>query len=371
VERAFKVNRKIEFLPGYNCLEVAEVQEVMEEAARALEDGVAPFLVEDGMGGTYFMKDVSGHSIAVFKPRDEEPLAPNNPKDNAGAGGSLKEGLMAGYAAISEFAAFLVDQSSPAGLRAGVCPTGLVCVKSSVFHSMKESRNSPFRVVKDKVGSFQLFAKHDGTSEDYSPNRYSDDQVHRLAVLDIRMCNADRHSGNILVRSNENGRPTLIPIDHGYTLPSKVGEATFEWLDWPAAKRPFSKAMKQEILDLEPGLIEKWLKRKVPALRPEQLSTLRICTVLLQCGVREGLTASEIGHLMVRPEEDNFSGDEDDIQPSILEEMIKEAHRELETNRGKYEDGDEEPFETCLGVLFTAKCQERVEARKMADTDSD
>lgn len=34
----------------------------------------------EGLGGTYFFKDDLGNKVAIVKPCDEEPLAPNNPK---------------------------------------------------------------------------------------------------------------------------------------------------------------------------------------------------------------------------------------------------------------------------------------------------
>ena len=182
-------SRKVEFLLNSKCRETRDVDAVLAEAILALDRGVKPDLgepctsyprmhcmglfrgmtrlflapntVEDGLGGTYFIKDRTGHSIAVFKPRDEEALAPNNPKAHVGAGrgNGMKEGILVGEAAVNEYAAFLVDQSSSLGLRAGVCATALVRMAHSVFHSASEDRSSVFRSVKDKVGSFQLFAQ--------------------------------------------------------------------------------------------------------------------------------------------------------------------------------------------------------------------
>ena len=39
-----------------------------------------PERASEGLGGTYFFKDESGSKVAIVKPCDEEPLAPNNPK---------------------------------------------------------------------------------------------------------------------------------------------------------------------------------------------------------------------------------------------------------------------------------------------------
>lgn len=39
-----------------------------------------PEAATEGLGGTYFFLDETGKKIAIVKPCDEEPLAPNNPK---------------------------------------------------------------------------------------------------------------------------------------------------------------------------------------------------------------------------------------------------------------------------------------------------
>lgn len=331
VDRATKTNRKVEYLHSSHGREAHEVNEVVEEAIKALEVGVKPHLVEDGLGGTYFIKDRTDKSIAVFKPRDEEPLAPNNPKVHAGegTGSGLRNGVLVGEAAINEYASFLIDNACSTKLRAGIPPTALVKVANSVFHSANEDRRSPFRTIKDKVGSFQLFAAHDCISEDIGASRFPDDQVHRLAALDIRLCNTDRHSGNILVRELGGQVAALIPIDHGYALPGEIGDATFEWLSWPAAKRPFSDGMRTEILSINLDAVEAMLTKQVPELRAECLSTLRTCTTLLQRGVEAGLTPFDIGSLMTRPTGDAHGEEQRQAQElSVLEKMVIEARRQ-------------------------------------------
>jgi len=41
-----------------------------------------PEMCEEGLNGTYFMKDKDGNMVAVFKPQDEEGNSENNPKKN-------------------------------------------------------------------------------------------------------------------------------------------------------------------------------------------------------------------------------------------------------------------------------------------------
>ncbi|CAE8622623.1 unnamed protein product [Polarella glacialis] len=354
VENATKVNRKIQYLSEVpQCRETEEINDVLEEAIKALEDGIKPHLVEDGLGGTYFVKDRLGEVVAVFKPRDEEALARNNPKVHAGEGQGvgLKEGVLVGEAAINEYAAFLLDRAS-GPLRAGVCPTALVQVANSVFHSASEDRRSAFRKIKDKVGSFQLFAKHNCTSEDLGPGRFPADQVHLIAALDIRLCNTDRHSGNILVREEGGVVKAMVPIDHGYALPGEIGDVTFEWMSWPAAKQPFSQQMRSAIVAISLDEVESLLKRRTPMLRPECLATLRTCTTLLQRGVEAGLTAFDIGSMMIRP---------DDGKASELEDMVAESRqcRQVYQFRG---DVVTAPRPT-LEELISTRCLQMAEKR--------
>jgi len=352
VEKATKANCKIEYLDSSRYRTSHEINEVLEEALKALEDGIVPYLVEDGLGGTYFMRDRAGKSIAVFKPRDEEPLAPNNPKVHIGRGDGtgLKEGVLVGEVASNEYAAYLVDQFSSPLLQAGVCPTALVRIAHSAFHSAEEHRHSAFRFVKEKVGSIQLFAQHDCTSEDIGPARFPVDQVHRIAALDIRLCNTDRHSGNILVQEVA-GEVALIPIDHGWSLPGDIGtDLTLEWISWKAAKHPFSEAIRQEILAIDPELVEAMLKKRVPSIRPECLATLYTCTRLLQHGVQAGLTAFHIGQLMIQP----WCHVEELPKPSVLESLVVNARKRT------VKDGTKDLVvqRQLLDNLLKAKCEQ-------------
>lgn len=363
VEKATKANRKIEYLHGTQCRESHQVNDVLEAAAKALEDGVRPTLVEDGVGGTYFIKDSDGQSIAVFKPRDEEAFGPNNPKDRTGEGqgAGLKEGVLVGEAAINEYVAFLLDQMNSTVLRAGVCPTALVCVAHSVFHSAEESRKSVFRSIKDKVGSFQLFAKHQCTSEDMGSQRFPAERVHAIAVLDIRLCNTDRHAGNMLVRddspfsfSDNNRSVDLVPIDHGYCLPAAGLAAVFDWMSWPAAKQPFSDAMRTKILAIDIDATAEKLRRRVPCLRTECIYTLNTCTMLLKHGVEIGLTAYDIGLFMTRPESpaDEAEHERHSFRPSALEELVAEARQQAS------ERHEPERHRTILDGLMKSRCRD-------------
>lgn len=195
-----------------------------------LERGKSPIRSSEGTGGTYFMQDPSGQKfVSVFKPIDEEPMAVNNPHGLpvSSNGEGLKRGTKVGEGAVREVAAYLLDhpRSGPRALSgevigfAGVPPTVIV-------QCLHEGFNYPegyeYAMKNVKTGSLQMFMKNEGSCDEMGPGAFPVEEVHKISVLDIRMANADRHAGNILVNKGENGQIMLIPIDHGYCLPEKV-----------------------------------------------------------------------------------------------------------------------------------------------------
>ncbi|KAL7199927.1 hypothetical protein ACSBR2_022104 [Camellia fascicularis] len=85
-----------------------------------------------------------------------------------------------------------------------------------------------------------MFMENHGSCEDMGPSAFPVEEVHKISVLDIRMANADRHAGNILMSKGEDGRTVLIPIDHGYCFPESFEDCTFDWLYWPQARKPYN-----------------------------------------------------------------------------------------------------------------------------------
>lgn len=50
------------------------------------------------------------------------------------------------------------------------------------------------------MGSLQEFVSSKGPIENYSSDLFSADEIHKIAVLDLRLVNLDRNEGNILVQ---------------------------------------------------------------------------------------------------------------------------------------------------------------------------
>jgi hypothetical protein len=111
----------------------------------------------------------------------------------------------------------------------------------------------------------------------------------------------------------------LIPIDHGLSIPDTLEIQSWDlvWLSYSQASEPFSEKSLQYIRSIDImsdiELLEKTFK-----FRPKCLRNMRISATLLQKGAEAGLTLQQIGEILCRP-------DDDDEQPSILEQIVKRA----------------------------------------------
>ncbi|XVF22374.1 hypothetical protein REPUB_Repub12eG0167000 [Reevesia pubescens] len=296
------------------------ILEMINSTFDGLDSGRIPIRSTEGTGGAYFMQDSSGQKfVAVFKPIDEEPLAVNNPRKLPVSpdGEGLKKGTRVGEGAFREVAAYILDH--PKNERrtlygdekgfAGVPPTAMI-------KSLHSGFNNPDDLATVKIGSLQMFVENSGSCEDMGPGSFPVEQVHKISVLDIRLANADRHAGNILLSKDEDGQTVLIPIDHGYCFPESFEDCTFDWLYWPQARQPYSRETIDYIksLDAEEDIAHlKFLGWDIP---PKCARTLRISTMLLKKGAERGLTPFAIGSIMCR---ENLK------EESVIEEIVQEA----------------------------------------------
>jgi hypothetical protein len=191
-----------------------------KDLLREVDSGLAlfaPELCEEGVNGTYFLKNRDGKRIAVFKPHDEEGNSENNPKRSEDESDLANKRVPLGEGSKREVAAYLLDRDG----FYSVPRTVLVDITHDVFQNE----------TKTKTGSLQEFVENDGASWDIGYNAFDVDQVHKIGVLDLHIFNNDRHGGNILIQKNkENNRYHLIPIDHGFSLPEEGLDRA--WFDW-------------------------------------------------------------------------------------------------------------------------------------------
>ncbi|CAK9142482.1 unnamed protein product [Ilex paraguariensis] len=346
-----------------HSLRFVSTKQLVKEIVKAMKIGVDPIPVHGGLGGAYYFRNSRGESVAIVKPTDEEPFAPNNPKGFVGKAlgqPGLKRSVRVGETGFREVAAFLLDYDH----FASVPPTALVKITHSIFNvndGVNGNRPQNKKLV-SKIASFQQFIPHDFDASDHGTSSFPVAAVHRIGILDIRIFNTDRHGGNLLVRKLDGvgrfGLVELIPIDHGLCLPESLEDPYFEWIHWPQASIPFSEDELEYIENLDPNRDCEMLRSELPMIREACLRVLVLCTVFLKGAAASGLCLSEIGEMMSR----EFRGDEE--EPSELEVVCMEARMliaEREVLSTKAEEEDEE-------FLFDIDCEEAGFdfARKMA-----
>ncbi|KAL3909673.1 MAG: hypothetical protein SGPRY_009340, partial [Prymnesium sp.] len=207
------------------------------------------------------------------------------------------------------------------------------------------------------VGSLQQFERHVGCADDFSASIFSTEEVQRIALLDIRIFNLDRHGANLLVqrvsessrrsstsvssyRPEESANPLsgitsslldevpaeslsdaesstekaphlgselqLVPIDHGFSLPARITVPFFEWQYWPQARQPMTKNVRDYISRMDPLADASLLRNAVQEgsgleVREGCVRTMLLCGTLLQEGAKAGVSFGEIADLMCEP----------------------------------------------------------------------
>ncbi|KAG0466660.1 hypothetical protein HPP92_018240 [Vanilla planifolia] len=311
---------------------------LVKSVVKGISGGVDPLPIRNGLGGAYYFRNGRGERIAIVKPTDEEPFAPNNPKGFIGKAlgqPGLKKSVRVGETGFREVAAYLLDHDH----FANVPPTVLVKITHTVFN-VNESvgcngSKSPGQSPKptSKIASFQQFIPHDFDASDHGTSSFPVAAVHRIGILDVRILNTDRHAGNLLVKKLENGaskfggQVELVPIDHGLCLPETLDDPYFEWIHWLQASIPFSEDELDYIAKLDPVKDSEMLRMELPMIREACLRVLTLCTTFLKEAAAFGLCLAEIGEMMSR----QFTGREED--PSELEVVCMEAKR-LVSERG-------------------------------------
>ncbi|XP_051148908.1 phosphatidylinositol 4-kinase gamma 7-like [Andrographis paniculata] len=302
----------------------AATKQLVKEVVKAMMSGIDPMPIRSGLGGAYYFRNVSGENVAIIKPTDEEPFAPNNPKGFVGktlGQPGLKRSVRVGETGFREVAAYLLDY----GHFANVPPTALVKITHSIFNVNDgvNGNKSQSKELVSKIASFQKYIPHDFDASDYGTSSFPVSSVHRIGILDIRILNTDRHGGNLLVRKLDGigqfGQVELIPIDHGLCLPETLEDPYFEWIHWPQASIPFSETELDYIANLDPVRDAEMLRRELPVIRDACLRVLHLCTVFLKEAAADGLCLSEIGEMMSR----EFQTGEE--EPSELEVICLEA----------------------------------------------
>ncbi|WOG99957.1 hypothetical protein DCAR_0519313 [Daucus carota subsp. sativus] len=334
-------NPRVEIVGGHGS---PKVRALVVEVAIAMASGFNIEPVSSGLGGAYFVHARNGVTIAVVKPIDEEPLAFNNPKGFAGrmlGQPGMKPSIRVGETGIRELAAYLLDHDG----FAGVPPTALVKIAHVKFHV--NNSESAVAAPPCKIASLQRFVAHDSDAGDLGPSGFSVSSVHRIGILDVRILNLDRHSGNLLVKHGQEGYAVgaaeLIPIDHGLCLPEALDDPYFEWLHWPQASIPFSESEIEYISNLDPLKDAEILRTRIPSIRESSLRVLVICTIFMKRATAAGFCLAEVGEMMTR----ELRGGKDSM--SVLENLCLTAKACLGTAKGSddFDNGKKDVDSEC------------------------
>ncbi|KAK2727811.1 phosphatidylinositol 4-kinase type 2-alpha-like isoform X2 [Artemia franciscana] len=284
---------------GFDGIDDPHFSTLVLEAEEAIDQGIYPERIYQGSSGSYFVKNTSHKTIAVFKPKDEEPYGSLNPKWTKWLHRLCcpcffgRNCLVPNQGYLSEAGAYIVDQK----LRLGVVPkTRVVKLISETFHYSRIIREKAHAkqaiydkfpaigrrfnrlTLPPKVGSFQLFVEGYKDAEywirKFETEPLSDSvkeefqqQFERLVVLDYIIRNTDRGNDNWLIqyvkaeteKTSENDyrevKPAVIriaAIDNGLAFPFKHPDSwrtyPFYWAWLPYAKIPFSQATRDAIL---------------------------------------------------------------------------------------------------------------------------
>ncbi|GJE94494.1 hypothetical protein PsYK624_106640 [Phanerochaete sordida] len=144
----------------------ADFQKLVEAVKDAIADGIHPKMISKGSSGSYFARarsDGKVQTVAVFKPKDEEPYGDLNPKLTKWLHRQFRWIIPFGRAClipnlsyISEAAASLLDER----LELHIVPkTELVSLSSPAFyyHWLDRNATKKGKPLPEKIGSMQYF----------------------------------------------------------------------------------------------------------------------------------------------------------------------------------------------------------------------
>eukprot|EP00183_Erythrolobus_madagascarensis_P000068 CAMPEP_0185848632 /NCGR_PEP_ID=MMETSP1354-20130828/3433_1 /TAXON_ID=708628 /ORGANISM="Erythrolobus madagascarensis, Strain CCMP3276" /LENGTH=720 /DNA_ID=CAMNT_0028549047 /DNA_START=559 /DNA_END=2722 /DNA_ORIENTATION=- len=262
----------------------------------------------EGVSGSYFIR--SRHDIlGVFKPIDEESgraetaLACSPSERCLGTASGTENYFRSGGGAYREVAAYLLDHDHFARV-----PQTALARLDIALPASNGTENAGFQhemiAAGAKNGAFQVYISNLGDADDFGPGVFLTESVHRIATLDIRVINCDRHGGNALVvrseRAGVSNAYELVPIDHGFVLPEFVPTCRWPvWMDWKQVKEPISARTKRYIETLDAEMDARILKDELEGcVSASSLAWLRVSTFLLKRGISLGLSLYEIGLFM-------------------------------------------------------------------------
>lgn len=273
---------------------------------------IAPVPAGSGTGGTYFIHNLRGEKIGIFKPQDEEIFMPNNPrrwKRDYDSNNPLTMGPRAahfqGTGWTKEISAYIIGQQ--------------MGVPLTVSMTVPFPTNREDATLVQKTGSFQIFASGVPASTLNLDQviRFPKEQVQKIAALDLVLGNHDRTLANMLWDSLSQ---TLTPIDHGFILIDS--QDPWVWQTWPQVLQEIAPPIKKWILSLDVTSLQKILKEKAH-LSDRSIYELKARLLFVQAAMREGFTLEHLGR-MTTP----LGG-----KASLFDMMLRDSFLQLPSNQ--------------------------------------
>ncbi len=257
------------------------MNEMIQKIQLAFRLGIRPQGTDEGCSGSYFLKDIDGKKLAIFKPSDEEVLASNTSKFSS----KMKRifyrifphfsptavRCMSGEGYKAEEASSRISE----GLDLPTVPfTRITRFTHPDFYYSTEDRTSG--TLPEKEGSLQTFIQESQTAEvslsisnnsrfrprlyqwllslppwtNFLKARVSQEEFERFVVIDFIIGNLDRHFANWMI----NNKDEIKAIDNGYAMPHKHTESRRTnqhlWKILPHAEIPFGETAKKIIAQL-------------------------------------------------------------------------------------------------------------------------
>ena len=348
----------------------SSLETIIEDSLTGFTKGLKPKLIEDGTSGVYQIRDVDKETIAIFKPFDEEPNTPCNPKGYTNSFGSqsFRAGILSGEATIREEATYLLEsfyrtkykfdipattfvemchttfkinseemkdmQSEDKAIRGGIIQRFLYENLRGKKKDINEGSddfylsNMKYNYIPKKYGTLQKFIKSTGVAADYSYSLFTLEEAHKIMILDFRILNCDRNDENILLikkkKKNSKNNETfykLVPIDHALSFPSclEIGDFEICWMSWSQAEKPFTEKEKDYIESINIVEDMKNLNNYI-FLREDCWKYFRISNTVLKVGARYNLTPFEIGSLL-------YHSDYDYKTPSKIKLVVEKTEK--------------------------------------------
>ncbi|CAF1552507.1 unnamed protein product [Adineta steineri] len=289
-----------------------EYIDIVKQAERAIDGGILPVRIAAGSSGSYFVRNLEGKTIGVFKPKDEEPYGRFNPKWTKWLHKTLcpccfgRGCLIPNQGYLSEAGASIIDTKlglnivpkthvvrlAAASFNYPAYQRHLITAKHEINQSVSRHIHGR-RVFRPKglprkIGSLQLFVENYVDADvflkligqnplpDEAMNKFQR-QFEKMVVLDYIIRNTDRNNSNWLVKYdvktnnerdkidniNENDTSKtddvvitneihIAAIDNGLAFPFKHPDEwrayPFHWAWLQFAKIPFSEEIKSLIL---------------------------------------------------------------------------------------------------------------------------